>query len=70
MTSMANAYLDLDPAARGIRVNVTPGGGTVCLDNTQCRANVGTINSTGSTLLHGREPGLSYHLGREPGRLP
>jgi hypothetical protein len=59
LTSTVNAYLDLDPAATAIRVNVTPGGGIVCLDNTQCRANVGTINSTGSTLYTGVSPG--YH---------
>ena len=58
-TRVANAYLDLDPAATGIHINVTPGGGTVCLDNSQCRKNVGTVNSTGSTLFTGVSPG--YH---------
>jgi hypothetical protein len=56
---VANAYLDLEPAATGIRVNVTPGGGTVCLDNSKCRESVGTVNSTGSTLFTGMSPG--YH---------
>jgi hypothetical protein len=59
LTSTANAYLDLDPAATAIHVNVTPGGGTVCLDNTQCRAPVGMVNGTGSTLYTGVSPG--YH---------
>jgi hypothetical protein len=59
MTRAVNAYLDLDPAATSIRVNVTPGGGIICLDNSQCRANVGTVNSTGSTLFTGVSPG--YH---------
>jgi len=59
LTSVANAYLDLDPATTAIQANVTPGGGTICLDNSQCRANVGTINGTGSTLFTGVSPG--YH---------
>jgi hypothetical protein len=58
-SSVANAYLDLDPATTSVQVNVTPGGGTVCLDNSQCRENVGTVNSTGSTLFTGVSPG--YH---------
>lgn len=58
-TSVAQAYLDQDPAATGVRVNVTPGGGTICLDNIQCRENVGTLNSTASTLFTGVSPG--YH---------
>jgi len=45
-TSMVDAYLDLDPNATAIQVFVTPGGGTVCLDNGDCRANVGTNGST------------------------
>ena len=58
-TSVVNAYLDQDPAATALRVNVTPGGGTVCLDNSQCRENVGTVDATGSTLFTGVSPG--YH---------
>ena len=58
-SSVANAYLDLDPATTSVRVNVTPGGGTVCLDNSQCRENVGTVSSTGSTVFTGVSPG--YH---------
>jgi hypothetical protein len=57
--SVANAFLDLDPATTAVRVNVTPGGGTVCLDNNQCVERVGTVNSTGSTLFTGVSPG--YH---------
>jgi hypothetical protein len=59
LTSTVTAYLDQDPAATAIHVNVTPGGGTVCLDNTQCRSDVGTVGSTGSTLYTGVSPG--YH---------
>ncbi|MDD1684178.1 MAG: PEGA domain-containing protein [Methanoregula sp.] len=58
-TSVVNAYLDQDPAATAIRVNVTPGGGTICLDNSECRNNVGTVNSTASALFTGVSPG--YH---------
>ncbi len=58
-TSVVSAYLDQDPAATAIQVNITPGGGTICLDNSQCRADVGTVNSTGSTLFTGVSPG--YH---------
>jgi hypothetical protein len=58
-TSLVNAYLDLDPATTGIQVNVTPGSGTICLDNSQCRKNVGTANSTARTLFTGVSPG--YH---------
>lgn len=56
-TSMVTAYLDLDPAATAIRVSVTPGGGTVCLDNIQCQANA--TGRTGITLFKGVSPG--YH---------
>ena len=58
-SSVANAYLDLDPATTSVQVNVTPGGGTVCLDNSQCRENVGSVSSTGSTVFTGVSPG--YH---------
>jgi hypothetical protein len=58
-TSMVNAYLDLDRNATGIQVYLTPGGGTVCLDNSDCRANVGTPGSIGSTRFSGVSPG--YH---------
>lgn len=57
--SVVSAYLDQDPAATGILVNVTPGGGTICLDNSQCRADVGTVNTTASTLFTAVSPG--YH---------
>ena len=59
MTNTVTAYLDQDPAATAIHVNLTPGGGTVCLDNSQCRSDVGTVNSTGSTVFTGVSPG--YH---------
>lgn len=56
-TSMVTAYLDLDPAATAIRVSVTPGGGTVCLDNSQCQMNA--TGRTGIALFKGVSPG--YH---------
>ena len=56
-TSMVTAYLDLDPAATAIRVSVNPGGGTVCLDNSQCQVNA--TGRTGITLFKGVSPG--YH---------
>jgi hypothetical protein len=58
-TSVVNAYLDLNPAVTGVQVYVTPGGGTVCLDNSQCRVNVGTTGSTGSIQFPGVSAG--YH---------
>jgi hypothetical protein len=58
-TSLVEAYLDLNHAATAIQVSIMPGGGTVCLDNSQCRKNVGTVNSTGSTLFTGVSEG--YH---------
>lgn len=58
-TSMITAYLDLDPNATAIHVNVISGSGTVCLDNSDCRANVGSTTGTGSTLFTGVSPG--YH---------
>jgi hypothetical protein len=57
--STVTAYLDLDPALTTIQVNVTPGGGTICLDNSQCRESVGTVNSTASTVFTGVSEG--YH---------
>ncbi len=59
MTSTANAYLDQDPTVTAVHVNVTPGGGTVCLDNTQCHTDVGTVNSFGNTIFTGVSAG--YH---------
>jgi hypothetical protein len=58
-TSVVNAFLDLNPAVTAIQVYVKPGGGTVCLDNTDCRVNVGTPGSTGSTQFSGVNEG--YH---------
>jgi hypothetical protein len=58
-TSVVNAYLDLNPAVTGVQVYVTPGGGTVCLDNSECQVGVGTIDSTGSIQFPGVSAG--YH---------
>ena len=58
-TSVVNAYLDLNPAVTGVQVYVTPGGGTICLDNSQCETNVGTVVSTGSKQFSGLSAG--YH---------
>jgi hypothetical protein len=58
-TSMVSAYLDLDHNATAIQVSLTQGSGTVCLDNSDCRANVGVAGSSRSTLFTGVSPG--YH---------
>jgi hypothetical protein len=58
-TSMITAYLDMDRNATAIQVNVISGSGTVCLDNNDCRANVGSTTGTKSTLFTGVSPG--YH---------
>ena len=59
-TSQIDAYLDLDPEATTINVSVHPGGGTVCLDNMDCRANVGAAGRTGQTRYTMVSPG--YHM--------
>jgi len=53
--SRAGATLVLDPSSTAIRVSLDPAGGTICLDNGQCRMNVAA--STGSTLFAGVSPG-------------
>jgi hypothetical protein len=58
-TSVVNAVLEVNPSITGIQVYVTPGSGTVCIDNTQCRLNVGSIDATGSTQFTGVSGG--YH---------
>jgi hypothetical protein len=58
-TSVVNAYLDLNPDATAIQVFVKPGGGTVCLDNMDCRVNAGSGGSTASVQFTGVSPG--YH---------
>jgi hypothetical protein len=55
--SMVDATLDLNPDSTAVRVSLMPGGGTVCLDNSQCRVNV--TGNTRSTLFAGLSPG--YH---------
>jgi hypothetical protein len=58
-TSRIDAYLDLDPDATGIQVSIRPGGAIVCLDNMDCRANVGANSTSGTALFRGVSPG--YH---------
>jgi hypothetical protein len=58
-TSVVNAVLEVNPSVTGIQVYVTPGSGTVCVDNTQCHVNVGSIDTTGSTQFAGVSGG--YH---------
>jgi hypothetical protein len=58
-TSVVNAVLDQNPSTTGIQVYVTPGGGTVCLDYSQCTQNVGSAGTTGSTQFTGMSAG--YH---------
>jgi hypothetical protein len=57
--SVVNAVLEPNPSTTGIQVYVTPGSGTVCLDYSQCRTNVGSSDGTGSTLFTGMSDG--YH---------
>jgi hypothetical protein len=52
-TSVVAADLQLNPDVTKIQVYVTPGGGQVCLDNSQCNVNVGTPYGTGSTQFTG-----------------
>jgi len=59
MTSTASAFLDQDPDATGVWVNVTPGSVEICLDNNVCRDNLGLISSNGSTFFSGVSAG--YH---------
>ena len=58
-TSRVDAYMDLNPNVTAIHVTVSPGGGTVCLDNGQCRPNLGTASTNGTTQYTGVSPG--YH---------
>jgi PEGA domain len=59
MTSTASAYLDQDPSVTAVHVNVTPGGGTICLDNVQCHTDVGKVSTFGDTVFTGVSAG--YH---------
>ena len=58
-TSMIEAYLDRDPNATAVKVTIRPGGGVICFDNSDCRANVGANSTSGSTLFTGVSEG--YH---------
>jgi hypothetical protein len=58
-TSVVNAVLETNPSTTGVQVYVYPGSGTVCLDNSQCRVNVGSLGSTGSVQFAGVSAG--YH---------
>ena len=58
-TSLVNAVMHLDPAAIGFRVIVRPGGGTVCLDSTECRPAAASSEGNNSTLFTGVSEG--YH---------
>lgn len=53
-TSVVSANLELNPAATAIRVYLTPGSGTICLENNDCQE---ADNVTGSTLFNGVSPG-------------
>jgi hypothetical protein len=57
--NMVDAEMVLNPSATVLQVDMTPGGGTVCLDTSQCHANVGTLSSSGSTQFTGVSEG--YH---------
>lgn len=56
--SMVEAYLDLDANATAIQVIVRPGGGTICLDNGDCRSNVGSVAGNADALFTGVSPGF------------
>ncbi|MDD1686384.1 PEGA domain-containing protein [Methanoregula sp.] len=56
---VVNAEMELNPSATVIQVDITPGGGTICLDTSQCHANVGAGSSSGSTQFTGASEG--YH---------
>ena len=58
--SAVNAELQLNPSATILQVDITPGGGTVCLDSSECHGNVGTLDSPGSTRFMGVTEG--YHM--------
>ena len=58
-TAVVNAVLETNPSTTGVQVYVYPGSGTVCLDNSQCRVNVGSIGSTSSSQFAGVSAG--YH---------
>ena len=58
-TSVVNAVLDVNSAVTGVQVYVTPGSGTICIDNSHCQVNVGSIDTTGSTQFTGVTEG--YH---------
>ena len=58
-TSVVTADLQPNPSATGILVHVTPGSGTVCVDNSQCKTGVGDSSGTGSAQFTNLDGG--YH---------
>jgi hypothetical protein len=58
-TQRVDATLDLNPAITVLQVDVTPGSGTVCLDNVLCHTGVGSFSGSGSTQFLGLSQG--YH---------
>jgi hypothetical protein len=58
-TAVVNAVLETNPSTTGVQVYVYPGSGTICIDNSQCRVNLGSIGSTSSTQFAGVSAG--YH---------
>ena len=59
-TRIVNASMQQDTGLNGIQIFVKPGGGTVCIDATECHQGVGTADSTGSTQFAGLDEG--YHV--------
>jgi hypothetical protein len=57
--TFVDAEMQLDPSATILQVDIAPGSGTVCLDNSECHGNVGTLTSPGSTQFKGVSEG--YH---------
>jgi hypothetical protein len=58
--SLVDAEMQFNPSATVLQVDVSPGGGTVCLDNSDCHTNVGTMTSPGGTQFTGVSEG--YHV--------
>jgi PEGA domain len=58
-SSLVDAEMQFNPFATVLQVDVSPGGGTVCIDNSECHTNVGTLTSPGSTRFTGVNGG--YH---------
>lgn len=66
-TQRVDAALELNPAITVLQVDVTPGSGTVCLDNVLCHTGVGMFSGSGSTQFLGVSEGYHTITVRSPG---